>query len=146
MANVKNLKKDINYVLGDIIEAVYLFEISTTGKPTTETNDLIDEAIAAFDVLITKVNAKKVENKKEQKREMICLKFKEEHNINLDDRLPLWNVEFELKRDLLRNYKIDTLEDLFCCVNSLHNDIMKRMRLLTKKKKKDETNATAVTE
>jgi hypothetical protein len=32
-----------------------LFEISTTGKPTTETNDLIDEAIAAFDVLITKV-------------------------------------------------------------------------------------------
>jgi hypothetical protein len=28
MANVKNLKKDINYVLGDIIEAVYLFEIS----------------------------------------------------------------------------------------------------------------------
>jgi hypothetical protein len=24
------------------------FEISTTGKPTTETNNLIDEAIAAF--------------------------------------------------------------------------------------------------
>ena len=64
MANVKNLKKDINYVLGDIIEAVNLFEISTTGKPTTETNDLIDEAIAAFDALITKVNAKNGENKK----------------------------------------------------------------------------------
>ena len=64
MANVKNLKKDINYVLGDIIEAVYLFEITTTGKPTTETNALIDEAIAAFDALITKVNAKNVENKK----------------------------------------------------------------------------------
>ncbi len=64
MANVKNLKKDINYVLGDIIEAVYLFEISTTGQPTPETNALIDEAIAAFDVLIVKVNAKKVENKK----------------------------------------------------------------------------------
>jgi hypothetical protein len=47
MANVKNLKKKHNYVL-DIIEAVYLFEISTTGKPTTETNDLIDEAIAAL--------------------------------------------------------------------------------------------------
>jgi hypothetical protein len=64
MANVKNLKKDINYVLGDIIEAVYLFEISTTGHPTPETNALIDEAIATFDGLITKVNAKKVENKK----------------------------------------------------------------------------------
>lgn len=64
MANVKNLKKDINYVLGDIIEAVYLFEISTSGKPTTESNALIDEAIAAFDNLIAKVNKKNVENKK----------------------------------------------------------------------------------
>jgi len=64
MANVKNLKKDINYVLGDIIEAVYLFEMSTSGKPTDETNALIDEAIATFDALITKVNAKNVENKK----------------------------------------------------------------------------------
>ncbi len=64
MANVRNLKKDINYVLGDIIEAIYLFELSTSGKPTTETNALIDEAIGAFDVLITKVNAKNVENKK----------------------------------------------------------------------------------
>jgi hypothetical protein len=64
MANVKNLKKDINFVLGDIIEAVYLFEMSTTGKPTEATNALIDEAIGTFDTLITKVNAKKVENKK----------------------------------------------------------------------------------
>ncbi len=64
MANVKNLKKDINYVLGDIIEAVYLVEMSTTGKPTEATNALIDEAIATFDTLITKVNAKNVENKK----------------------------------------------------------------------------------
>jgi hypothetical protein len=64
MANVKNLKKDINYVLGDIIEAVYLFEMSTSGKPTAETNALIDEAITAFDSLIGKVNAKNVENKK----------------------------------------------------------------------------------
>ncbi len=64
MANIKNLKKDINYVLGDIIEAVYLYEMTTTGKPTAETNALIDEAIASFDTLIEKVNAKKVENKK----------------------------------------------------------------------------------
>lgn len=64
MANVKNLKKDINFVLGDIIEAVYLYEISTTGKPTEATNAIIDEAIKTFDLLITKVNAKHVENKK----------------------------------------------------------------------------------
>lgn len=64
MANIKNLKKDINYVLGDIIEAVYLYEMTTTGKPSAETDALIDEAIAAFDGLIVKVNAKNVENKK----------------------------------------------------------------------------------
>ena len=64
MANVRNLKKDINYVLGDIIEAVYLFEMSTTGKPTDASNAVIDEAIATFDNLITKVNEKKVADKK----------------------------------------------------------------------------------
>ncbi len=64
MANVRNLKKDINFVLGDIIEAVYLFEMSTTGKPTPESNAVIDEAIQAFDNLIVKVNAKNVDNKK----------------------------------------------------------------------------------
>ncbi len=64
MANVRTLKKDINYVLGDIIEAVYLHELASTGQPTPETNALIDEAIATFDGLIAKVNAKDVENKK----------------------------------------------------------------------------------
>lgn len=63
MPSVRNLKKDINYVLGDIIEAVYIYEMTTSGKPTDTSNALIDEAIATFDTLITKVNAK-VENKK----------------------------------------------------------------------------------
>jgi hypothetical protein len=64
MASVKNLKKDINFVLGDIIEAVYIHEMTTTQKPSENTNAIIDEAITAFDKLITKVNAKNVENKK----------------------------------------------------------------------------------
>lgn len=64
MANVRNLKKDINFVLGDIIEAVYLYELSTTGKPTDASNAVIEEAIGAFDRLIAQVNAKNVENKK----------------------------------------------------------------------------------
>lgn len=64
MPSVKNLKKDINYVLGDIIEAVYICEMTGAGKPTDATNSIIDEAISSFDGLITKVNAKKVENKK----------------------------------------------------------------------------------
>ncbi|QYJ67333.1 hypothetical protein [Flavobacterium litorale] len=64
MASVKNLKKDINYVLGDIIEAVYIWEMTTPGKPTKESDALIDEAITVFDDLIKKINKKDVENKK----------------------------------------------------------------------------------
>lgn len=64
MANVRNLKKDINYVLGDLIEAVYLWEMSTAGKPTEASDAIIDEAIEKFDGLIARVNQKNVENKK----------------------------------------------------------------------------------
>lgn len=64
MANVRNLKKDINYVLGDLIEAVYLWEMSASGKPTEASDAIIDEAIEKFDALIVRVNDKKVEDKK----------------------------------------------------------------------------------
>ena len=64
MANVRNLKKDINYVLGDIIEAVYVWEYSNTDKDTKKSEAIIDEAIDTFDDLIAKVNTKNVEDKK----------------------------------------------------------------------------------
>lgn len=64
MANVRNLKKDINYVLGDIIEAVYVWEYTNTDKDTKKSEAIIDEAIATFDDLIVKVNDKSVEDKK----------------------------------------------------------------------------------
>jgi hypothetical protein len=63
MASVKNLKKDINFVLGDIIEAVYFWEASNGKKSTKEGSALIDEAINIFDDLIVKVNNKDVENR-----------------------------------------------------------------------------------
>jgi len=64
MANKRDLKKDINYVLGDIIEAVYVWEFSNPEKDTKKSEAVIDEAIATFDDLIEKVNDRKVENKK----------------------------------------------------------------------------------
>ncbi len=59
MASIKNLKKDINYVLGDIIDEAIL----KAGDPK-KTEAFIDETITLFDELITKINAKDVENKK----------------------------------------------------------------------------------
>jgi len=64
MANVRDLKKDINYVLGDIIEAVYIWEYANKDKDTKKSEAIIDEAIEIFDDLIVKVNTKKVEDKK----------------------------------------------------------------------------------
>ena len=64
MANIRDLKKDINFVLGDIIEAVYVWEYTNTDKDTKKSEAIIDEAIEAFDGLIARVNDRSVENKK----------------------------------------------------------------------------------
>lgn len=64
MASVKNLKKDINYVLGDVIEECYVWELLNPKEDSSKSEVIIDEAIIAFDELIAKVHAKNVENKK----------------------------------------------------------------------------------
>ncbi|MDB4270982.1 hypothetical protein N9896_02690 [bacterium] len=65
MANIRELKKDINYVLGDIIEAVYIVEAANDKPGSKEGSEIIDGAIATFDDLISKVNIKGLDNKKE---------------------------------------------------------------------------------
>ena len=62
MASIKNLKKDINYVLGDVIE--YALDVSALKNEPKKGDAIIDEAIETFDALIQKVNASDVENKK----------------------------------------------------------------------------------
>lgn len=62
MASIKNLKKDINYVLGDVIE--YTLDVAILKNEAKKGDEIVDEAIDTFDKLIAKVNAKNVENKK----------------------------------------------------------------------------------
>jgi hypothetical protein len=64
MASVKNLKKDINYILGDIIVECYMWELMNPKEDTKKSQAIVDEAINNFDSLLEKVNDKKVENKK----------------------------------------------------------------------------------
>lgn len=72
MASVRNLKKDINYVLGDIIEAVFITGITAKDKATEAADKIIDDAVTTFDELIAKVNQKGVEDKKKHFREVRC--------------------------------------------------------------------------
>lgn len=68
MANKRELKRDINYVLGDIIEAAFLHQMANPKEDPAKSNEIVDEAIADFDVLITKMNQKDVDNKKQHFR------------------------------------------------------------------------------
>ena len=63
MASIKNLKKDLNYIFSDIIEDCYVVQLENPDK-SDKAEEVIDEAITAFDDFIVKVNDKKVENKK----------------------------------------------------------------------------------
>ncbi|MHA7057931.1 hypothetical protein ACWGOQ_0011970 [Aquimarina sp. M1] len=62
MANKRNLKKDINYVLGDIIEAVYIWEENNPDKDKKEAEVIIDQAITSFDEFMARVSDRNVEN------------------------------------------------------------------------------------
>lgn len=64
MASVRGLKKDINNVLGDLIDAVYIVEATSGNEVSKEGEKIIDSAIATFDSLIAKVNQRDVENRK----------------------------------------------------------------------------------
>ena len=64
MASIRDLKKDINYVLGDIIEAVYIIEDSQQMENSKEGSAIIDKAIETFDTLIAQVNEKGISDRK----------------------------------------------------------------------------------
>lgn len=61
MASIRNLKKNINYVFGDIIDAVLHWEYASgnIGKG----NDLIQEVLVAYDLFIEKISQKDVEDR-----------------------------------------------------------------------------------
>jgi len=64
MASVKNFKKEINYVLSDIIEECYICQLTSDDKISDKADKIISEAITTFDSLIEKLHEKNVDNKK----------------------------------------------------------------------------------
>ena len=73
MASIRDLKKDVNFVLGDIIEAVYLWEAGSNNKDSEEGTVIIDKAINVFDELMAKIHQKDVDNRKAHFKEIRSL-------------------------------------------------------------------------
>ena len=66
MSSIKLLKKEINNDIGDLIEEIYLWELSNPDGDLAKSEKLIEDAIRAFDELMVKINAVKGEDKKGQ--------------------------------------------------------------------------------
>lgn len=65
MASKRLLKRDVNYVMGDIIEAAYVHQLANPDQDPKKTEEIVDEAIKGFDELMSKINQRGVENKKQ---------------------------------------------------------------------------------
>ena len=70
MPSIKVLKKEINNDIGDLIEEIYLWELSNLSGNLDKSEKLVEEAIEVFDKLIVKINAVKGDNKKGQFKEI----------------------------------------------------------------------------
>jgi len=67
MANKRNIKKDINSVLGNVLEECYSEMLNNPGVKEKEINDIIDDAVDLADDLISRVNKSKTLAVKERK-------------------------------------------------------------------------------
>mgnify|MGYP002624870435 FL=1 len=62
--NLRDIKKDIEYVLGAFIDDCAVFATINPNADDEELSSLLDEAIEAYNELKDKVNAKKIEGNK----------------------------------------------------------------------------------
>lgn len=64
MANIRDLKKDINHVLGEIIEMTLNWEKDNPEGDKKASAAIVDEAITAYDGFSAKIYQKGVKDKK----------------------------------------------------------------------------------
>jgi len=70
MASKRLLKKDVNYVMGDIIDAAYIHQMANPKEDPAKSEAVVDEAIKEYDELIAKINRRDVENKQKHFKEV----------------------------------------------------------------------------
>ena len=60
MASVKNLKKDLNNIIGEIIQNINLWQLENSDADLKKSEKLIDECFDAFDSVIKKIHLKNI--------------------------------------------------------------------------------------
>lgn len=63
MASIRNFKKEINYVLGELIDAVTIWELTTGKENSQQASQIVNDIIATYDSYVEKIN-----NKEERKK------------------------------------------------------------------------------
>ena len=56
MASVKNLKKDLNNIIGEIIQNINLWQLENPDADLKKSEKLIDECFDSFDSIIKKIH------------------------------------------------------------------------------------------
>lgn len=64
MASIRNLKKDLNNIIGEIIQNINSWELENPEKDQKKSEKLVDKCFSFFDSLIEKINQKDISNKK----------------------------------------------------------------------------------
>ncbi|GAA0871996.1 hypothetical protein GCM10009117_11430 [Gangjinia marincola] len=70
MANKRELKKELNDVFANIIEAAYLQEDYGKNADNAKVEEIVDECIDAFDALIARINKRDVEDSKKHYKDI----------------------------------------------------------------------------
>ena len=61
---LNKLKKDLNNIIGEIIQNINLWELENSDKDLVKSEKLMDQCFDAFDEIISKIHQKDVKNKK----------------------------------------------------------------------------------
>ncbi|MFV0529897.1 MAG: hypothetical protein ACK5MD_00460 [Flavobacteriales bacterium] len=71
MASIKNLKKDVNFILADLIEDCLIWQLENPKKDVAASEKIISDAIETFDKTIARINEKGIADKKAHFRAIV---------------------------------------------------------------------------
>ena len=62
MASKRILKKNVNYLFGDLIDECYLWMLINPEKDSSQANTVVDEAVEYYDEVMSKISNRDMEN------------------------------------------------------------------------------------